>query len=98
MGKDLHLHIEQQDADGSYKHVAYYSPSRWTAMDDFIDGTAKHSLCMRRCVSWRSRAARAALSSSWTFDELSLRSRISPHAKLAAAALPSVRNKCVYIL
>lgn len=44
MGKDLNLHIEQQAADGSYKHVAYYSPDRWTAMDNFIDGTAKHSL------------------------------------------------------
>ena len=44
MGKDLNLHIEQQAADGSYKHVAYYSPNRWTAMDDFIDGSAKHSL------------------------------------------------------
>ena len=44
MGKDLHLHIEQQNADGSYKHVALYMPNRWTAMDDFIDGTDKHSL------------------------------------------------------
>ena len=44
MGKDLNLHIEQQNADGSYKHVACYRPNRWTAMDDFIDGTDKHSL------------------------------------------------------
>ena len=44
MGKDLHLHIEQQNADGSYKHVVLHMPNRWTAMDDFIDGTDKHSL------------------------------------------------------
>ena len=44
MGKDLNLHIEQQNADGSYKHVVCYRPDRWTAMDNFIDGTDKHSL------------------------------------------------------
>jgi hypothetical protein len=44
MGKDIHLHIEQQNADGSYKHVGCYRPGRWTTLDNFIDGTDKHSL------------------------------------------------------
>ena len=44
MGRDLELHIEQQNADGTYKHIASIFPSRWTVLDNFIDGLDEHSL------------------------------------------------------
>ena len=44
MGKNLEFFIEQQNADGTYKLISSIMTSRWTILDNFIDGMDKHSL------------------------------------------------------
>jgi len=44
MGKNLEFFIEQQNADGTYKLISSIMTSRWTVLDNFIDGMDKHSL------------------------------------------------------